>query len=132
MLVARVCVVIGGGGVYVAWTKFGPGIARELDRAEEEAMTFGRGHDQSACLDEAFRRLRGCDGMLRELQQSIFTQECLAIAADAPDFCAEVPDSIVAGVLWTKTTCPDADARPPICERILREVLKVRASGRGL
>ncbi len=123
--VALVCVVVGGGGLYLAWTKLGPGVARELTRTHDEAAAFGRANDQSACLDETFRRLRGCDGMLCEIQQPGFARDCLKNAAHAPDFCADVPDSIVAGVVWSRTTCPDADARPEICERVLREVLQV-------
>jgi hypothetical protein len=124
LIVAALCVLVGGGGIYFVATRFGPGVADELERAREEASAYGRGHDQDACVDETSRRLHACDGVLCELQQVGFTLPCLKQASPAPGFCDGVPESVVEGILWTKTACPDQSLRPQVCERVLRAILQ--------
>jgi hypothetical protein len=124
LIVAGVCAVVGGGGIYFIATRFGPEVAGELDRARDEASAYGRGHDQNACVDETYRRLHACDGVLCEVRAAAFTLPCLKQASPAPGFCEGVPESLVEGVLWTKTACPDPDLRPQVCERVLRAILQ--------
>ena len=126
LIVLVFCVVVGVGGGYTLWRAFGTSAVEELRRVRIEASEFGKANDQSACAPEAFRRLRACSGFWCQVQQPTFAKGCLSSAAPSDVLCDEVPDSLVAAVLWTQTACGDIeDVRPEICSRILREVMSV-------
>ena len=124
-----VCVVVGGGGVAWLWRRYGSEIQAELDRVREDSRVFAAAHEQEDCVPEAFARLEVCDSTWCRVQTPIFTRECLRAAANSPELCESVPDSIARALVWPTTTCADIDAPAEICQRILRELVYFCVAG---
>jgi hypothetical protein len=126
VLVFAASIVFGGGGVWLLWQRYGGAITGELERIERDALVFAAEHEQEDCVPEAFGRLETCDGVWCKAQTPLFTRECLRNAKPSESLCESVPDSLPAALLWSVTTCAEVEAQPvEICERILRELVKV-------
>jgi hypothetical protein len=118
-------VVVGGGGVWLLWQRYGGSVAQEFDRVRDDAQAFASEHEQAECAPEALGRLQACGGLWCMVQTPIFTRECLRRARPSPNLCDGVPPSLPAALVWPTTTCAELDVDPEVCQRILREVLKV-------
>jgi hypothetical protein len=117
-------VVVGGGGIWFLWQRYGGEVTAEFERIRDDALAFAAEHEQEDCVPEAFGRLETCDGVWCKAQTPLFTRECLRNARPTADLCDSVPDSLPAALLWSSATCVDIDAEPQICERILRELVR--------
>ena len=119
------CALVGGGGAWLLWQRYGSSVTGELDRITADAKAFASEHEQEQCVPEALARLEACDGVWCSVQTPIFTRECLRGAKPSPGLCDAVPDSLASAVFWPTSTCADLDVEQEVCQRILRELLKV-------
>ena len=93
---------------------------------QAEAHAFGLGSDQAACLDEGLRRAAPCMDMNIKCQvkAKLFTNFCLDVAPDTPDFCEGVPakNELIAFTKWATQEC---SARGMLgnqgCQQLLQE-----------
>ena len=112
--------------VGIRWIKSqGSALQEQGKAAATEAREFGRGKTAALCMNEAFVRLRACDGFICEAKVNVFLQGCLETADVPPDFCKGVPprEEIMASARWTIAECTKADmAGEQPCNRLMRAV----------
>lgn len=104
-----VLMIVGGVGAFFAvrWLRGGAASLKEAAQAiDQEARAFARGKDAEACVAESFARLKRCDGgVLCQAKTRTFLSRCLDAAAVPAEFCAQVPEGIIAAGRWQAEEC---------------------------
>ena len=86
------------------------GIAAKAGKATAaEAEQFASHTDEQGCLDEAVRRVRGCDGVICSAKVAMFEVGCFTEAKQTVGFCDGVPSikSEDRKEKWMAERCPE-------------------------
>jgi hypothetical protein len=133
----KILLILGAGFVVFISVAFGAGalwwkankvrLMEGPSKALAEGKAFGASRADTACVEEAFRRLDVSSGFTDEVTHKLFLSACLKAANATPGFCENVPamSEIMSTVKWTLTTCTGrgrADTQP--CSRLLQEIQK--------
>jgi hypothetical protein len=112
---------------YVMMKKHGPQLRERFEKTEAEANAFGAGKPDTACVDEAFVRLRRCDGLMCEVEVQGFTTFCMQAAEPTAELCKGIPkpQNIMDTVKWSLEEC-DRRGLPQNkpCTRLIQTVQK--------
>jgi hypothetical protein len=94
--------------------------------ADEAAVAFAATHDQDACVEEGFKKVDACDGVMCQAGAKIFVERCIARAEKKPGFCDGVPppNEIMQTVRWVQEQCPKRGRRADDqrCQQIMQAV----------
>ena len=77
----------------------------QLMAARNEGVTYGKGVDTGACVDEALKKLGG--GLTSQINAKLFVEGCFTTAKPSPALCSEVPppSEIMRAAQWGVNEC---------------------------
>lgn len=93
-----------------------------------DAQAYGRGRGSSECIEEGFRRLAECDGIVCQGTNQAWLQSCLDVSNRDPALCDGVPreEEIRASVDWRIRVCRERNAADPqSCAQLMGSVQRV-------
>jgi hypothetical protein len=128
--VVFILVAFGAGAMW--WKANKTRLMEGTSKAMAEGKAFGASRADTACVEEAFRRLDASSGFADEVSNRLFLSACLKAANGTPGFCEKVPamSEIMSSVKWSLTTCTArarSDNQP--CTRLVQEIQKHCHSG---
>ncbi len=106
VMAAGVLVLIILGVLAVRWIR---NRVPEMDRRGKavvaEARKFAEGKQSNDCVDEGLRRSAAAKDFFGMVEARVFVNECLRVATEPPDFCANVPSGVLDGATWSNDQC---------------------------
>ncbi|MEP7074229.1 MAG: hypothetical protein ABI878_00350 [Acidobacteriota bacterium] len=99
-------VVITGGAVFVAHKMDNPETKAALDKAKAEGDAFGKGTDQSSCMQKGFSLPEPKDSF--DISNEEFVHACLKSSRPSPNFCEGVQFKF--DQKWFQKQCDGATA----------------------
>jgi hypothetical protein len=127
VLLLALAVIVGGGGVW--WVRQNRARFRgTLNEAREAGLRFGEANPDSACIDEALRRLEERGDFIDEIaSHQPFLESCLKVAARTSGFCEPVPPpgELVRWLEWSCEACAERGHDNQGCPRLMKEAQRV-------
>jgi hypothetical protein len=103
---AGVLVLIILGVLAVRWIRNrAPEMERRGKAVVAEARKFAEGKQSNDCVEEGLRRSAASKDFLGMVAARVFVNECLQVATEPPEFCANVPSGVLDGASWTNDQC---------------------------
>jgi len=103
-----VALLVAAGFIGYRWIqRHTPELKAQGEKVRADAAAFGKDKTPDACVDEAFARLRRCDGIVCQAMTKIFLTRCVAASNVPADFCSTIPrrDRIIDSVKWSLAEC---------------------------
>lgn len=82
-----------------------PEMSRRGKAVAVEARKFAEGKQSNDCVDEGLRRSAAAKDFFGMVEARVFVNECLNVATEPPDFCANVPGGVLDGATWSNDQC---------------------------